>query len=119
MNEHEIKTLLESLFGQFMWVAAIYLSVSIFKGIILNVYEGLMVFIGNDFNADDVVYIGTDERPARIVRMGLRKTVFYMKDTFGDWSVKMIVPNERLKTMVIKKSLPKNGNKLHTVKGDD
>ena len=119
MNPHEIQLLIESLFGKVVWLAVGYLSISVFKGLILNVYEGLMVFIGNDFDADDVVYVGTDERPARIVRMGVRKTVFYMKDVDGEWNVKMVVPNERLKQMVIKKSLPKNGGRFHTRKGDE
>ena len=52
----------------------------------------LWYFLGNDLNQDDVVYLGTDERPARIVRMGIRKTVFYMKDQDGKWNIKMAVP---------------------------
>ena len=116
---NEIKFIIEDALGKVVWLAIAYLTVSIFKGLILNVYHGLMVFIGNDFNADDVVYIGTDERPARIVRVGVRKTVFYMKDNTGDWNIKMVVPNERLKTMVIKKTLPKNGGRFHTKTGKE
>lgn len=119
MSTNEVQSIIELLFGKLVWLAIAYLTISIFKGLILNVYEGLMVFIGGDFNADDVVYLGSDERPARIVRMGVRKTVFYMKDGEGNWTIKMVVPNERLKNMVIKKSLPKNGGKFHTRKGDE
>ena len=118
MNE-ELRAMAEEMFGKAIWLAIAYLSVSIFKGLILNVYHGLMVFIGNDFNADDVVYLGADERPARIVRMGVRKTVFYMKDIDGNWNIKMIVPNEKLKDMVIKKTLPKNGGKFHSQTGSE
>lgn len=117
--ENELKEIIEGLLGKITWLVLFYLFVSIFKGLILNVYHGLMVFIGNDFNADDVVYVGPDERPARIVRMGIRKTVFYMKDGEGEWNVKMVVPNEQLKSMVIKKSLPKNGGRFHTQKGNE
>ena len=116
MDAKEMQNIIEYLFGRLMWLALGYLTISIFKGLILNVYEGLMVFIGNDFNSDDVVYLGPDERSARIVRMGLRKTVFYMKDSDGEWTIKMVVPNEQLKTMVIKKALPKNGSKFKTDK---
>lgn len=119
MNANEVQLLIESLFGKVVWLAIGYLSISVFKGLILNVYEGLMVFIGNDFNADDVVYLGADDRPARIVRVGVRKTVFYMKDAENEWNVKMVVPNERLKQMVIKKSLPKNGGQFNTRKRDE
>ena len=119
MNHNEFQVIAEELFGKAVWLAFAYLGISIFKGLILNVYEGLMVFIGNDFNADDVVYLGTEERPARIVRMGIRKTVFYMKDADGRWNIKMAVPNEALKTMVIKKQLPKNGGKFHSITGQE
>jgi hypothetical protein len=119
MNHNEFQTIAEELFGKAVWLAFVYLGISIFKGLILNVYEGLMVFIGNDFNADDVVYLGPEERPARIVRMGIRKTVFYMKDADGKWNIKMAVPNEALKTMVIKKQLPKNGGKFHSITGQE
>lgn len=119
MNHNEFQIIAEELFGKAVWLAFAYLGISIFKGLILNVYEGLMVFIGNDFNADDVVYLGTEERPARIVRMGIRKTVFYMKDADGRWNIKMAVPNEALKTMVIKKQLPKNGGKFHSITGQE
>ncbi len=119
MNHNEFQTIAEELFGKAVWVAVAYLGVSIFKGLILNVYEGLMVFIGNDYNQDDVVYLGPEERPARIVRMGIRKTVFYMKDADGRWNIKMAVPNESLKTMVIKKELPKNGGRFHSITGQE
>ena len=42
-----------------------------------------------------------------------------MKDHEGKWNIKMIVPNESLKSMVIKKSLPKNGGKFHSMTGAD
>ena len=88
MPSNDLQRIAEELFGKVAWLAVGYLAVSIFKGLILNVYEGLMVFIGNDFNADDIVYLGPEERPARIVRMGVRKTVFYMKDHEGKWNIK-------------------------------
>ena len=119
MNHNEFQHIAEELFGKAVWVAFAYLGVSIFKVLILNVYEGLMDFIVNDYNKYDVVYLGTEERPARIVRMGIRKTVFYMKDGDGRWNIKMAVPNESLKTMVIKKDLPKNGCKFHSITGQE
>jgi hypothetical protein len=119
MPADEFQGIAEELFGKVVWLAIGYLAISIFKGLILNVYEGIMVWLGNDFNADDVVYLGPEERPARIVRMGVRKTVFYMKDADGLWNIKMAVPNESLKMMVIKKQLPKNGGKFHTQTGQE
>ena len=63
-----------------------------------------MVWIGSDFANDDILYISG--RQARIVRVGLLKTIFYMSDR----GTKMIVPNDRLKLLVVEKQLPKNGS---------
>jgi len=52
--------------------------------------------------------LGSKDRSARVVRMGFRKTIFYMKNLHGD-NTKLIVPNERLKSLIIKKKLPTNG----------
>ena len=51
------------------------------------------------FNNDDVIYISG--REARIVRVGITKTVFYMTDR----KTKMIVPNEKLKDLTMEKIL--------------
>ena len=42
-----------------------------------------------------------------------------MKDVDGRWNIMMAVPNESLKNMVIKKTLPKNGGRFHTQTGED
>ena len=58
MNHNEFQVIAEELFGKAVLLAFAYLGISIFKGLILNVYEGLMVFLGHDYNQDDVVYLG-------------------------------------------------------------
>ena len=63
-----------------------------------------MVWIGSDFSNDDILYISG--RQARIVRVGFLKSIFYMSDR----GTKMIVPNDRLKLLVVEKQLPKNGS---------
>lgn len=85
------------------------------KDLIKNFVQGVMVMYGPDFNADDIVYISG--RQARIIRVGLRKTVFYMSDR----KTKMIVPNEQLKMLTIEKKLPKNGGPTYLEKnsGED
>ena len=77
-----------------------------FREALNSLFQGLLIMIGNDINNDDILYISG--RQARVVRVGLRKTIFYMTDR----GTKMIVPNDRLKELTIEKSLPKNG---HTV----
>ena len=66
-----------------------------------------------DFNNDDIIYISG--RQARIVRVGIRNTVFYMLDR----KTKMLVPNEQLKQLTIEKTLPKNGGAPYLPKGCD
>ena len=110
VNEEIAKTLI----GEYGWLVAGGFIAVLFKDVIHNAVEAVMVFVGNDYNSDDVVYVGTDEKPARIVRVGIWKTTFYMKQG-KDWAIKMVVPNERLKELVIKTKLPTNG-KLETSK---
>ena len=104
MNEEIAKTFI----GEYGYFLAGAFIAFLFKKFIQNAVESILVFLGSDLNADDTVLVGTDEREARIVRMGMRKTIFYMKSLKGD-EVKMPVPNERLKSMIIKKKLPMNG----------
>lgn len=106
VNEEIAKTLI----GEYGWMVSVGFLAVLFKDVIHNGVEAFMVFLGNDYNSDDVVYVGTDEKPARIVRVGLWTTTFYMKSG-GDWNVKMVVPNERLKSLVLKTKLPVNGGK--------
>jgi len=101
--------LFKQMLGEYGWMVITGFIMMIFKGVIVNTFEALMIFIGSDYDSDMVVYIGADEKPARIVRVGLTKTIFYMKQG-GDWSIKLVVPNERLKSMVIKQKLPSNGH---------
>jgi hypothetical protein len=104
VNEEIAKTLI----GEYGWILFVGFIAVLFKDVIHNAVEAFMVFVGNDYNSDDVVYVGTEEKPARIVRVGLWKTTFYMKQN-KDWAIKMVVPNERLKSLVIKTKLPTNG----------
>jgi hypothetical protein len=70
----------------------------------MNIIQGMQIFMGNDFNNDDIIYISG--REARVVRVGMTKTVFYMKDR----GTKMVVPNEKLKDLTLEKRLPSGSN---------
>ena len=89
----------EQLLGQYGWIAITFGLGFFFKESIINMIQGMLVFIGNDFNNDDIIYISG--REARIVRVGITKTVFYMTDR----GTKMIVPNEKLKDLTMEKIL--------------
>ena len=92
------------MMGKYGWFALFAFLALLGKDAIHKAAEGFMVFIGSDFANDDILYISG--RQARIVRVGFLKTIFYMSDR----GTKMIVPNDRLKLLVVEKQLPKNGS---------
>ena len=99
----QMKEMFEDLIGTYGWfILAGFLAV-LLKDAIHKAAEGFMVFMGKDFQNDDILYISG--RQARIVRVGFFKTIFYMTDR----KTKMVVPNDRLKMLVVEKTLPKNG----------
>ncbi len=100
----------KTLLGEYGWLLIVGFATLVFRQMLQNAVEAFMVFVGNDYNTDDVVFVGSDEKPARIVRVGIRNTTFYMRSS-GQWNIKMVIPNEQLKTMIIKKRLPTNGDK--------
>ena len=98
--DSQAQSLMQELIGHYGWIAVTFALAFFFKQSIMNMILGMQVFIGNDFNNDDIIYISG--REARIVRVGMTKTVFYMKDR----GTKMVVPNEKLKNLTLEKRLP-------------
>ena len=94
------QTLMEQFIGHYGWIAVTFALGFFFKESIMNMLHGMQVFMGNDFNNDDVIYISG--REARVVRVGITKTTFYMTDRGS----KMVVPNEKLKDLTLEKRLP-------------
>ncbi len=67
---------LKELVGQYSWLFIAGAAVLFFRSAIEGVVEGLKVFLGNDLNTDDVITL--DGRPARVVRVGIFKTIFFV-----------------------------------------
>ena len=109
----EFQKTVEQLMGSYGWFVLIAFLGILFKDAIHKAVEGLLICIGKDFCNDDVLYI--NGRQARIVRVGFLKTTFYMTDR----GTKMIVPNDRLKLLVIEKKLPKNAGFHYLFKGGE
>ena len=109
----EFQKTVEQLMGSYGWFVLIAFLGILFKDAIHKAVEGLFICIGKDFCNDDVLYISG--RQARIVRVGFLKTIFYMTDR----GTKMIVPNDRLKLLVIEKKLPKNAGFHYLFKGGE
>ena len=97
--DNQAQSLMEQFIGHYGWIAVTFAVGFFFKESIINIIQGMQIFMGNDFNNDDVIYISG--REARVVRVGMTKTVFYMKDR----GTKMVVPNEKLKNLTLEKRL--------------
>jgi|TARA_R110002051_G_scaffold234041_1_gene295574 hypothetical protein len=106
-----IQNNISALLGEYGWMFLAGLSVLFFKTTIESVVAGLMVFVGNDYNNDDIVVL--DGRLGRIVRVSLWKTTFYLYTlkTSQDGKVyisggtKLVVENNKLKDLKIEKPL--------------
>ena len=109
----EFQKTVEQLMGSYGWLVLIAFLGILFKDAIHKAAEGLLICLGKDICNDDVLYISG--RQARIVRVGVLKTIFYMTDR----GTKMIVPNDRLKLLVIEKKLPLNGGFHYLHKGGE
>ncbi len=114
-NAQQIENVIHSnvsvLLGEYGWMFLAGLSVLFFKTTLESLLAGLVVFVGNDYNNDDIVIL--DGRPGRIVRVSMWKTVFYLYNTKTDPNgkkyvssgTKLIVENNKLKDLKIEKPL--------------
>ena len=83
------------------------------KDVLVNFAQGLIVYWGSDFENDEILYISG--RQARVIRLGLTSTTFFMTDR----ETKMLVPNSQLKQLTIEKKLPENGGECYLPKGSE
>ena len=98
---------IENLIGEYGWLLLSGILVLLFLSTILEAVDGIMIFLGNDYNEDDVVEV--DGAPGRIVRVGMWKTVFFIYHVVNGKIVggsKLVVTNSKLKDLKIEKPLP-------------
>ena len=108
---HAIQSNISVLLGEYGWMFLAGLAILFFKTTIESVLAGLVVFVGNDYNNDDVIVL--DGRPGRIVRVSMWKTTFYLYalkkgpdgKRFVSGGTKLIVENNKLKDLKIEKPL--------------
>ena len=101
----------EQAIGHYGWMLVAAFAVILFKDVLFNFAQGLLVYWGSDFENDEILYISG--RQARVIRLGLTSTTFFMTDR----ATKMLVPNSQLKALVIEKKLPVNGGAEYLPKG--
>ena len=109
--EQELELIAQDFLGNYGWMFLVGIAVFTFRSAIEGIVEGLKVFIGKDLNTDDVVTI--DDRPARIVRVGIFKTIFFVYNIgcvdgkpYIKGGSKMAIQNDKLKDHTIEKPLP-------------
>ena len=98
---------IENLIGEYGWLLLSGILVLLFQSTIQEAVDGIMIFLGNDHNEDDVVEV--DGAPGRIVRVGMWKTVFFIYHVVNGKIVggsKLVVTNSKLKDLKIEKPLP-------------
>ena len=105
--EDEIQNQVSLLIGKYGWLFIVGVLTLLFRSTIEKFVAGLMVFMGNDYNEDDVVEV--DGKPGRIVRVGMWTTTFFTYDVRDGIIVggsKLVVQNDKLKDIKIEKPLP-------------
>ena len=105
--EAEIKQQVTTLLGDYGWMFIAGMVMLLFRSTVENAVAGLMVFIGPDYDEDDVIDL--DGKPGRIVRVGVWITVFFNYHIVDGNIVsgdKLVVQNDKLKDMKISKPLP-------------
>ena len=102
---------IEALIGQYGWMAVAAFVFLIARNTIETAIEAIKVFMGDDLNTDDVIIF--DGRPARVVRVGLWKTILFVYEVgcadgkaFIKGGNKVAIQNDKLKDHIIEKPLP-------------
>ena len=105
--EPVIQEQVTTLLGNYGWMFIAGMIMLLFRSTVENAVAGLMVFIGSDYDEDDVIEL--DGKPGRIVRVGVWSTVFFIYHIVDGNIVsgdKLVVQNDKLKDMKISKPLP-------------
>ena len=105
--EAELQGMVSELLGKYGWLFIVGVLTLLFRSTIEKFVAGLTIFMGNDYNEDDVVEV--DGKPGRIVRCGIWSTTFFTYDVREGIIVggaKLVIQNDKLKDIKIEKPLP-------------
>ena len=98
---------IQEFVNEYSWLFFTGILLLLFNNTISEAVDGIMLFLGNDYNEDDVVEV--DGSPGRIIRVGIWKTVFFIYHIIDGKIVggsKLVVQNSKLKDLKIEKPLP-------------
>ena len=105
--EEQVQSMVSEMLGKYGWLFLVGVLTLLFRGTIEKFVSGLFVFMGNDYNEDDVVEV--DGKPGRIVRVGMWTTTFFtydVRDGIIVGGAKLVIQNDKLKDLKIEKPLP-------------
>ena len=105
--EDLIQEQVTGLLGKYGWMFGAGAAMLLFRQTIESFVAGLMIFMGNDYNEDDVVEV--DGKPGRIVRCGIWSTTFFtynIVDGIITGGSKLVIQNSKSKDIKIEKPLP-------------
>jgi len=105
--EEQIQDQIAELIGKYGWLFIAGVLTLLFRSTIEKLVAGITVFMGNDYNEDDVVEV--DGKPSRIVRVGMWSTTFFtydVRDGIIVGGAKLVIQNDKLKDIKIEKPLP-------------
>jgi len=113
IDHAQLERFAEQAIGHYGWLLLAAFAALMGKDVLINFVQGLIVYWGSDFENDEILYISG--RQARVIRLGLTSTTFFMTDR----ETKMLVPNCQLKQLTIEKKLPLNGGESYLPKGSE
>jgi hypothetical protein len=105
--EEQVQGMVSEMIGKYGWLFLIGVLTLLFRSTIEKFVSGIFIFMGNDYNEDDVVEV--DGKPGRIVRCGIWSTTFFtydVRDGIIVGGAKLVVQNDKLKDLKIEKPLP-------------
>ena len=105
--EDQVQGMVSELLGKYGWLFIVGALTLLFRGTIEKLISGMFIFMGNDYNEDDVVEV--DGKPGRIVRVGMWTTTFFtydVRDGIIVGGAKLVVQNDKLKDLKVEKPLP-------------
>ena len=105
--EEQVQSMVSEMLGKYGWLFLVGVLTLLFRSTIEKFVAGIMIFMGNDYNEDDVVEV--DGKPGRIVRCGIWSTTFFtydVRDGIIVGGAKLVVQNDKLKDLKIEKPLP-------------
>ena len=113
LGEEAMEGVARDLMGEYGWLFVCAFVALMAKDILMNMVQGMVVFVGNEWKNDEILYLSG--RKARVIRKGCLNTTFQMDDR----STSMIVPNSQLKSLTVERRLPNGHAEMYLPKGPE